>query len=119
MRLHCSDVTGDCLPCRSAGDAKTGAEAVRQLVDYRLNLLTGEWWENPEHGNPMLNLLRERLSEANVNAATYALTSYLAETPGVLSLENVQGQIQDRQYTYSATVLTGDGSIEISYEYRF
>ena len=117
MRLHCSDDTGDWLPCRSAGDTKTGAGAVRQLVDYRLNLLTGEWWENPEHGNPMLDLLRERLSEANANAATYALTSYLAETPGVLSLENVKGAIQGRQYIYSATALTGEGSFGISYNY--
>ena len=36
---------GDILPVHSSGDLISGAEAVAQLVKYRLSMLAGEWWE--------------------------------------------------------------------------
>ncbi len=118
MRLHNCDASGDWLPCRGLNENVSGPEAVLRLIDHRLNLLRGDWWENPEHGCPMLQLLQERLSEANVNTATYALATYLAETDGVISLENVRGEVQGRRYTFSADVLTGEGSFPVSYIYE-
>ncbi len=117
MRLHNCDASGDWLPCRGLNENVSGPEAVRRLIDHRMNLLAGDWWENPAHGCPMLQLLQERLSEANVHAATYALATYLAETNGVLSLEKVRGAVQDRRYTFTADVLTREGSFSVSYAY--
>ncbi len=54
MQLHNSDHSGDWLPVMVTGDGLTGAEAVAQLIRYRLNLFQREWWENPEIGNPVL-----------------------------------------------------------------
>ena len=50
------DEAGDILPVLSASDLLTGARAEAELVRNRLKLLTGEWWENPEWGNGILEL---------------------------------------------------------------
>ncbi len=46
MKLRPVDTSGDILPVSSAGGMVYGPQAVALLVEDRLNLLTGEWWEN-------------------------------------------------------------------------
>ena len=50
MILRPVDASGDLLPVLSSSDLLSGPEAVARLVQYRLSLLRGEWWENPENG---------------------------------------------------------------------
>ena len=65
MFLRPVDAGGDILPVRSSSDLLSGPEAAAQLVKYRLSLLTGEWWENPENGFPVFETMREsRVTEA-------------------------------------------------------
>ena len=50
MLIRPVDASGDILPVLSSSDMISGPEAVALLVRYRLSLLRGEWWENPEWG---------------------------------------------------------------------
>ena len=71
MRLRPLDASGDVLPVGSAGVLLSGPEAVAQLVQYRLSLLRGEWWENPGWGFFLLDSLQSsRLTEAETAAVS-------------------------------------------------
>ena len=50
MLLRPVDASGDILPVISSSVLLSGPEAVALLVQDRLSLLRGEWWENPENG---------------------------------------------------------------------
>ena len=47
MLLRPVDASGDILPVLSSSDLESDPESVALLVRDRLNLLSGEWWENP------------------------------------------------------------------------
>ena len=53
------DVSGDILPVLSSSGLLRGAEAVARLVEERLSLYAGDWWENSGWGNGILQMLRE------------------------------------------------------------
>ena len=87
MRLRPVDETGDILPVLSPADLIPGAPAVARLVRDRLELLSGDWWENPARGNGILEMLKEsRLTEADTQALANYITSYIRQTPGVLGV---------------------------------
>ena len=89
-----------------------------QLVRERLELLAGEWWENPEWGNEILDMLREsRLTEADGQALAAYLTSYIRETDGVEDVRDVTFSSEGRQFSYTCTVDTGDGSASVQYTF--
>ena len=78
MRIHNSDSSGDWLPVMVTGDGLTGAEAVAQLIRYRLNLFQREWWENLEIGNPVIEMIRkDRVTEAAVSQVTNVISDYI------------------------------------------
>ena len=47
MRIRPVDQNGDVLPVLHASDMFSGSVAVAKLVEDRLNLYSGDWWENP------------------------------------------------------------------------
>ena len=47
MLLRPVDASGDILPVLSTSVLVSDPESVVLLVRDRLNLLSGEWWENP------------------------------------------------------------------------
>ena len=100
----------------SVSSLLSGPEAAAALVRYRLNLHTGEWWENPSHGCTLLNMLREgRITEADKPAITSALTAYISATPGIQALDDISADISGREFHYTCTVRTAAGSADISY----
>ena len=110
MRIHNSDSSGDWLPVMVTGDGLTGAEAVAQLIRYRLNLFQREWWENPEEGNPVLEMLKnDRITEAAVSQVTNVISDYIRNTKDVVSLEDIKGALIGKQILYSCRVLTAYG----------
>ena len=112
------DDTGDILPVLSSAGLLKGAASVARLVRERLELLVGEWWENPEWGNEILDLLQEsRLTETDQQTLATYLTSYIRETPGVDDVRDVSFSVEDRQFRYTCTVDTGDGSEQIEYSF--
>ena len=117
MLLRPADASGDILPVRSSSAMLSGPEAVALLVRYRLSLLRGEWWENPEWGFFVLEALRaSRLTEAETAAVSAQISAYIRETPGVLEAENVQFSVSGRQFAWQCSIRTANGVSEIRYE---
>ena len=58
MLLRPVDASGDILPVLSSPDLVSGPEAVVILVRDRLNLLSGEWWENLAWGCGIVEMIR-------------------------------------------------------------
>ena len=116
MIIRPEDENGDILPVLVSASLLKGAGAVTRLVKDRLELLTGDWWENPAWGNPVIDMLKEsRLTEADTQALANYITSYIRQTDGVLEVENVVFSVEGKTFSYSCLVDTEDGSAEIDY----
>ena len=118
MSVRPSDPTGDILPVLSIHDLSFGSEAVARLVGLRLRMLTGQWWENRSTGNAAVQLMREsRLTDTDLQALSSYLSSYIAQTQGVVDVRDISISASGRQFLYSCTVITEDGSAPIEYSY--
>jgi len=118
MVLRPVDENGDILPVLASASLLKGAEAVARLVKDRLELLSGDWWENPARGNEILEMLKEsRLTEADTRALASYITSYIRQTEGVLDVEDVVSFMEGTQFSCSCRVDTEDGSAEIDYSF--
>ena len=117
MILRPVDASGDILPVLSSAALLRGAPAVARLVKDRLELLAGEWWENPAWGNAVVDMLQEsRFTEADRQILASYITSYIRETPGVQDVDDVTFSVgDDRQFSYSCTVVTDNGYTQIDF----
>ncbi len=99
MILRPVDENGDILPVLSSADLIRGAPATARLVKDRLELLSGDWWENLTWGNGIINMLQEsRLTEADTQALVSYLSSYIRETTGVLDVRDAVGSVNGKQF---------------------
>ena len=118
MLIRPVDESGDILPVLESASMLRGAGAVARLVKDRLELLAGEWWENPAWGNAVVDMLKDsRLTEADSQALANYITSYIRQTSGVLEVEDVVFLVEGKQFSYSCRVDTEDGSAEIDYSF--
>ena len=116
MRFRPVDASGDILPVLSSSAMASGPEAVVSLVRDRLNLLAGEWWENPAWGCGIFDMLRSgRVTVQDAPALVSYLSSYIQSTTGVRAVENVSFTVSGRQFSFFCRVLTEEGSGEVSY----
>ena len=116
MLLRPVDASGDILPVLSSSALLSGPDAVARLAEYRLSLLRGEWWENPESGFFVPDTLRKnRITEADASALSSQITAYIRETPGVREVEDVRFTVSGRQLSYRCSVRTKDGSAKVTY----
>ena len=117
MTIRPVDASGDILPVLSSASLLRGAPAIARLVKDRLELLAGEWWENPSWGNAVVDMLQEsRFTEADLQVLASYITSYIRETSGVQEVEDVTFFVTDgRQFTYSCTVVTNNGYTQIDF----
>ena len=116
MIIRPADEQGDVMPVLSRADMLQGAEAVAALVRDRLEMLSGEWWEDPARGNALPDMLKEsRLTEADGPALAAYLTSYIRQTSGVRDVRNAAFSAEGRQFRFTCTVGTADGDAEIRY----
>ena len=116
MILRPTDASGDILPVLSSSSLLKGAPAVARLVQDRLELLSGDWWENPARGNGILEMLREsRLTEADRQVLASYLTEYIRKTEGVEDVRDVSFRVSGRTFSYACTVLTEDGETTLEY----
>ena len=75
MKIRPVDQNGDVWPVLHVSDMRSGSMAVAKLVEDRLKIYFGDWWENRERGNEILRMLREgRLTEADAQS----LSTYFA-----------------------------------------
>ena len=78
MLLRHVDASGDILPLLSSYDMLSGQEAVALLVQDRLSLLRGEWWENPENGFFILETMQaSRITEADASVLSSQISAYV------------------------------------------
>ena len=118
MRLRPVDASGDILPVRTGRDMVSGPAAAALLAEYRLKLFAGEWWENPEHGNELLQLLQEtRLTEADAEALASYLSSYLLETPGVREVTGASVLLSGTALSFRCALLTDEGAADLSIDF--
>ena len=116
MILRPVDQNGDILPVLVSASLLKGAGAVARLVKDRLELLAGDWWENPAWGNGVIDRLKDsRLTEADSQALANYITSYIRQTPGVLEVEDVSIALEGNIFSCFCRVDTEDGSAQIDY----
>ena len=117
MILRPVDASGDILPVLSSSALLRGAPAVARLVQDRLELLTGDWWENTAWGNSIIDLMKEtRFSETDAQTLATYLTSYIRQTNGVQEVRDVAFSAENgRQFSYQCTVVTEEGYAGISF----
>ena len=117
MILRPADENGDILPALSSADLLRDTPAVVRLVKDRLELLSGDWWENPARGNGILRMMQEsRPGEADRQALANYLTSYIRQTPGVQDVRDAVFVADGRKFSFSCTVETEAGSASVRYE---
>ena len=110
MIMRPVDDNGDILPVLSAADLLRGAPAIAALVRDRLQLLEGDWWENPSWGNEILEMLKEtRYTESDCQALAACISAYILETPGVSEITEEKTTAEGHQFRYTCTVETEDG----------
>ena len=118
MIIRPVDENGDILPVLVSASLLKGTGAVARLVKDRLELLSGDWWENPARGNGILEMLKEsRLTEADTQALANYITSYIRQTDGVLEVKDMVFSMEGKTFSYSCLVDTEDGSAEIDYSF--
>ncbi len=116
MRMRQTDENGDVLPVLHTGEMFSGSLAVASLVESRLELYAGDWWENPAWGNEILRMLQEgRLTRADAQAMSTYLTAYVRETPGVQDVTDVRFSVEGHRFGWKSILLTEYGSSFVSY----
>ena len=104
------DDSGDILPVTSPGNLASGSDAAAIGLADHLRMFTGEWWEYPERGNGIFDLIAgERVTEKQVPALCSYLSSYVGSFPEVTQVTGVQGRVMNGVLSYSATALMASG----------
>ena len=110
------DDSGDVLPVTSPEDLARGTEAVAIGLADHLRMFTGEWWEYPERGNGIFDLIAgERVTEKQVPALCSYLSSYVGSFPEVEEVTDVQGSVMNGVFTYTATAIVSGEEVRITF----
>ena len=110
-----ADGSGDILPVLSASDILSGIEAVATGLRDHLRLYTGDWWEDPEMGNEVMDLLSEsRCTDQDAETLESYLVSYILEFPGVQSVSDISSSFSGHTFLFSCTVHTETGDLSVS-----
>ena len=116
LTLRPVDENGDILPVMNYEDLVDGADAIAQLVRYRLQLLTGDWWENSGWGCDVLEMIRSsRMTEADQEVLASYLSTYIRQTEGVQELDNVAFSVEGSTFRFSCTAMTNMGDTQVEY----
>ena len=117
MKMRPVDPDGDILPVLHTGEMFSGSLAVASLVQSRLELYSGDWWENSSWGNEILKMLQEgRLTRADAQALSTYLTEYVRETSGVQDVTDVRFSVEGHRFGWECTVLTEYGKTKVDFE---
>ena len=113
MLCRLLDADDDMRPVGNQNQMLSGKEAVLKAVKSRLHLLLGEWWEDESLGFVVPRLIYEgiRSEEGRTMLVNY-ITAYIAQTPGVVAVQDVSGTVEGRALAYTCTIITEYGEIE-------
>ena len=114
MKLRPVDASGDILPVLHASDLFSGSLAVAKLAEDRLNLFSGDWWENPAWGNEILRMLQEgRLTETDAQSISTYLASYVRKTADVKEAQDEKWTLDGGRFSWGCTVITEYGKARV------
>ena len=103
--------------CLARGAPALRPAAVGRLACDRLRLLRSDWWESPDEGFQILDLLRvKRFSEQNLDQLSDMISAFLLETPGVVAVDEVETEMNAHTFSYSCRLICEDGTAEVTYE---
>jgi hypothetical protein len=89
-------------------------DAVAQIITQKILLFLGEWWESLSIGTPMFQSI---LGVANTSAGVgLILRTQILATPYVTDVQNLTVNYSGttRAYTFSATVITSFGPLQMT-----
>ncbi len=112
------DSSGDILPVLSHSDLLSGPDAVGAgLRDY-LRLFPGDWWEHPDRGNQIFDLISvSRRTEQDARTLSAALSAYIQSFPGIRSVSEARSSFSGRRFSFSCTAHTEAGEdVPVSFE---
>ena len=96
------DASGDILPVLSPDDLFSGPAAVGAGLRDHLQLYPGDWWEYPDRGNPILDLLSvSRRTDQSARTLSSALTAFVQSFPGVRSVSQARSSFSGRRFIFS------------------
>ena len=108
------DSEGDILPVLSGADLLTGTEALAAGLRDHLRMYSGDWWENTEMGNEILELMAEaRQTDEDAEALGSYFVGYLMEFVGVREVNEVSAAFEGREFRFSCRVRTSDGETKV------
>ena len=109
------DDTGDILPVLTSADLLSGVSAAAAGLRNHLLLFQGDWWENPEKGNEILDLLPDaRATDRDAEMLSSCISSYILEFPGVRSVSDAAASYSGHAFHYSCTAHTEEGEVPVS-----
>ena len=104
------DSSGDILPVLSPSSLLSGAPAVASALRDHLRVFTGDWWEYPDRGNPVFDLIAAGpMGEKDLPALAACVTSYVMEYPAVRAVSDVRASLSDGVMTYVAVARLESG----------
>ena len=110
------DKNGDILPVISGADLLTGPEALAAGLRDHLRMYSGDWWENPEKGNEILELMAEaRQTDEDAEALGSYLVGFLMEFVGVREVTEVSAFFKGRVFCFSCVAHTERGDTAVSF----
>ena len=107
------DENGDYQPIYSLDQMITGTKAVKQIVELRLTFYEGEWWEDESLGFQVPGFIAENARQGDVNMLAQYIASYISNSEGVRSVEDVEVEYNNRKMTFYCLVRTDEGENEV------
>lgn len=112
MRYRELDQNGDMTFGGNSKNFLKGLPAVVQAIKTRIKLLKGEWWENSEEGFPLFQDVLGKYDELKIRTG---IVERIQQTPGVLSVSNVEIIFKNRKLNFNCNVSTIYGNTDFSF----
>lgn len=108
--------TGDYVFGQGSQSFCTGIDAVRQLIQTRLQLVKGTWWRDISAGFDLYSILGASGSPENLAAADSKIRQVITGTDGVKGIVSFSSSYDPsiREYSYTAQVQTDYSTTVIS-----
>lgn len=117
MKYRQLDADGDYTFGHGLQNFLTRREAVAQAIKTRLGLLYSEWWEDQEDGLPLFErILTSSGSAQNREVVDGIIRDRIEGTKGVLNVTGFESSLENRIYSFTATVDTIYGELTVSNE---
>ncbi len=102
--------SGDILPVLSLPDLLSGPAAAAAGLRDHLSLFSGDWWEYPDRGNEIFDLIAlSRRTSGDAAPLCSALISWIQSFPGIRSVSDAESSFSGRLFRFSCTAHTDGG----------